>query len=224
MRREPDRPVRRRDVARASSVLALAAALAVGAACASTHPFHARFESGDYAAAARTFAADSALHAEPRALWRAALIHARPGSETYDPVTARARLARLLEVAPESEFAPPGVVLLGLLGEVARMREAVVGLRARVDSLASLRAADAAADAAWAAALQRARPGDSAYDPQAARTDLSALIERHPRSRFRPAAEAVLALLDEVARGRAAVAALQRQLDELKAVDLEDPP
>lgn len=198
---------------------ALVVAIGGAAACAaaSVHPFHTRFESGDYSAAERLFASDSALQEEPRALWRAAVIHAMPGSAEYDPDTTRARLERLLVLAPTSEYAPPAVALLGLMEETGRMEDAIAALRERLD----MREAEGAA---WHAALERAHPGTEAYDPQAAREALNALLEKYPGSRYGPAAEAVLALLDEVARNRAAVAALQRQLDQLKAVDLEDPP
>lgn len=215
MPREPGAPGTGRLAA-----VTLVAALGTTAGCASAHPFDVRFESGDYAAAARAFEADSALHDEPRALWRAAVIHATPSSDTYEPATARARLERLLARSPESEYAAPAAALVALLEEVGRMWDALAVLREQVDSVR----AEAREVAAWHAALERARPGTEAYDPQGAREALGELVERHPDSRFRPAAEVVLALLENVARNRAAVAALQRQLDELKAVDLEDPP
>lgn len=210
-------PTAERRIRHAAVATALLLAVGGAAGCASTHPFDSLYERGEYDAAARTFAADSALHDEPRALLRAAVIHAMPGSEAHDPVAARARLERLLEVAPSSDYAPLATALLGSLSQLGRME-------ARVDGLVlQLRAADAEGGA-WRAALERARPGSEEFDPEAAREALRSLLDRYPESRYRPEALTLLALLELAERNRTAVAVLVRQLEQLKAVDLSRTP
>lgn len=208
----PERRTRRAAVATA---LLLAAGGAAG--CASAHPFDSLYGRGEYVEAARAFAADSALHDEPRALLRAAVIHAMPGSEAHDPAAARAWLKRLLEVAPASDYAPLATALLGSLSELGRMEARIDGLLLRLE------AADAEGRA-WRATLERARPGGEDFDPEAAGEALRSLLERYPESRYRPEAVTLLALLELAERNRTALAVLRRQLEQLKAVDLSRTP
>ncbi|MGH7539498.1 MAG: hypothetical protein ACRELC_00705 [Gemmatimonadota bacterium] len=194
----------------------LVSALAASA-CASAHPFDERYERGDYAGAAAAFMADSTLHAEARALWRLAMIHLAPGKEMHDPAKARDPLERLVELHPESPFVGPALGLLGLLEELEASREATAALGRRLAVAEEEREL-------WLSVIAQADPAREGYDAARALEALEAWMEAHPDSRYRSATQAATGLLTELLRTRGAVAALQRQLDQLKAVDLEDPP
>lgn len=93
------------------------------AGCASSAgPFREHYEAGRLEAAAEAFEADSSLHDDAGALFRAGLLYGTPGSPVYDPAQAVERLRRLLELHPEDD----------------RSREArsVLRLLTRADSLA----------------------------------------------------------------------------------------
>lgn len=102
-------------------VPALAVALAVATACA-TPAFHRYYESGMFEEAARAYEADPSLSRSPRALYRAAQVHAYPGTSAYDPDRAREELQRLVERFPGSSYEPQARRLLSLLREMAGLR------------------------------------------------------------------------------------------------------
>ncbi len=72
--------------------------------------------------------------------------------------------------------------------------------------------------------LIRAMPGRPTFSPARARTHLQQLLELHPESSHKGAAEVILELVGELDESAAALAALGEQLERLKAVDLKAPP
>lgn len=109
---------------------------AAAAGCAA-RPFDRHFEAGRYAEAASIFAADSALHRDERALYRAATLHAIPGSATYDPERARELLHRMLMLKPDGDHAAAARRLLAFVDEIRRLDATATRLRQQVDSIAA---------------------------------------------------------------------------------------
>lgn len=101
--------------------------------CASS-PFDRHFDARRWSDAAAVFNEDSALHDHPRTLYRAALMHATPGSEVYDPALARTLLDRLLGAGAQGGPArdPAVRTLHAVLLEFERDREVAT---LRIDSI-----------------------------------------------------------------------------------------
>ena len=88
----------------------------VWAGCASSAgPFREHYEAGRLEAAAEAFEADSSLHDDAGALFRAGMLYGTPGSPVYDPSRAVERLGRLLELHPEHDRAREARTVLRLL-------------------------------------------------------------------------------------------------------------
>ena len=86
------------------------------AGCASSGgPFREHYAAGRLEAAAEAFEADSSLHDEAGALYRAGLLYGTPGSPVYDPARAAEQLGRLLELHPEADRARGARTVLRLL-------------------------------------------------------------------------------------------------------------
>lgn len=93
----------------------------LSSACASSQ-FDRHFEARRWSAAADAFAADSSLHFREPTLFRAALLHATPRSETYDPARARELLERLMDLHPGTSRRETVQGMIALLDEVERVR------------------------------------------------------------------------------------------------------
>lgn len=184
------RPNRRRLLASAGSLLLLFLA-----ACA-TAEFDRFFEEGRFEAAARAFDADSALHEQERALYRAGLVHGLPESPAYEPARAQRELERLLTLYPRTEYREEATRLLSLLLEVARLERTMEDRMREARSLAGeLEAVGARAEELERQLFERER--DAAV--------LRRLAER----------------LDAQLREREAeIEDLRRELERLKEIDL----
>jgi 5'-deoxynucleotidase YfbR-like HD superfamily hydrolase len=124
--------------ARRWSALAIfSCALALGLAACATSRFDRLYDAGRYEEAAGVFRADTALHDQERALFRAALMHAMPESPVYDPSEARAELDRLLALYPETGFRTEATHLSGLLRGIERQRQLADEERSRVAELSA---------------------------------------------------------------------------------------
>lgn len=202
---------------------ALALAAAVGVGCASggagPHPFDRLYEAGDWVGAAAVFESDSALHLEASALYRAGLIYAGAGSEVYDPERARALMDRLIERHPDSELAVSGAVVRTMVAELERSSELVASLRTRIERLEEDRLPPGAT-ALYRTGIAQADPNAATFEPGRARRNLEQVIRLYPDSEQAKIAAVVLDLVGELGRSAEAVAALRRQLDQLKDVDL----
>lgn len=125
---------------------ALALLVLAMSACA-TSPLDRLIDQGRFTEAVRTFENDSSLHASERALYLAAVLHARPRSATYDPGRARELLSRLVLLHPESSYGSEALRLLPLLAEIEaqqeqaarRQRQASSRMKAVEAEIASLR-------------------------------------------------------------------------------------
>lgn len=78
-----------------------------------------------------------------------------------------------------------------------------------------------AAQALFQLAALHWNPTSPTYDPKAAMRTLARVTREHPESPWAPAARAILAMARDKAGLESALATLQAQLDELKALDLE---
>jgi signal transduction histidine kinase len=105
---------------RTATVLAVVALLGT-AGCASTS-FDRHVAAGRWAEAAQAFDADSALHADPRAVYRAALIYGSPDLGTYRPDVARQLLERVLQLRPGARDREFALRFIALLDELERLR------------------------------------------------------------------------------------------------------
>ncbi|MCG8470060.1 MAG: ATP-binding protein [Gemmatimonadetes bacterium] len=99
------------------------------------HPFDVHFEGGDWAAAAAAFEDDITLHADERALFRAGLVYAMPGSGVFNRGRARARLDDLLALFPESSYRGIAEVVRGLVAELDRSAAARIALEQQLERL-----------------------------------------------------------------------------------------
>ena len=79
-------------------------------------------------------------------------------------------------------------------------------------------------DATYHAAIAAAMPGHRSHDPRLASDLFGRLLERHPGSAHRPAVELYLDLLARQRDLRAANDRLDRELKQLKAIDLGQAP
>lgn len=115
-----------------------AAVLAAVAACASSG-FHRHFEEERYERAVEVFEADSSLHDDAKALYRAGLLYGAPDAEAYDPARAVAALERLLRLHPGTDRRPEAERLLALLARIDSLDREVGEL---TEQLRQLKAVD----------------------------------------------------------------------------------
>lgn len=80
------------------------------------------------------------------------------------------------------------------------------------------------ADAVYRLGLLYALPASPYYDPSRARATLRDLLERHPHTQRRQEAEHLIALLQEIRSLGSRVIDLRTQLEQLKAIDLQESP
>lgn len=132
----------------AAALLGAGALAAAVAACA-TSSFHRHVEAERYEAALEAFEADSSLHQEEDALYRAGVLYATPGSPGYDPARGLETLERLLRIHPATPHRREADRLLALLAEVDSLHRRVTELR---DQLQQLKAVDLEASPADSAA------------------------------------------------------------------------
>lgn len=181
------------------------AAVLLAAGCASS-PFDRHFEQRRWADAAAAFAVDSALHGHPRTLYRAALVHATPGSEVYDPAMARVLLDRLLtaHVGSRSAADPAALALNALLIE---MENRLATAAARHAALLAERASIAADAERLRDDIRRleARVADEASEAE----HLRAMVER---------------LVTDLRGRETQLTEIREELARLKAIDLQRPP
>jgi hypothetical protein len=180
---------------------ALLAGLAGG--CAGS-TFDRHFDARRWDAAARAFDADTALHGSERALYRAAVVHATPGTAVYDPQRARALLERLLEIRSSGGRSLEASLLLALLHEVERQDSARLALQREAERrIARL-------------ATEIARLED----------ELRSTAERHTANMAEASQLRALAaaLRTELRQRENRMQELQRELDRLKEIDLSPPP
>lgn len=69
-----------------------------------------------------------------------------------------------------------------------------------------------------------ALPSSPYYDPGQAREAFRELLERHPDTEYRVETDHLLSLLEEIQGLGNRVSELRTRLEQLKAVDLEEPP
>lgn len=111
--------------------------LLIGTAGCSASRFDEHYEAGRLPEAVAAFEADDELRRDERALYRAGVVRALPGSETFEPDSARAHFLTLLALYPETDRRPEAEAWLGLLEErerlateVRRLEEELAGARA----------------------------------------------------------------------------------------------
>lgn len=219
MRRHSRRPRAGRDAALTGAV---ALVVALGAGCASgggPHPFDRLFEQEDWVGAAAVFESDSVLRDDASALYRAGLVYARPGTDVYDPARARALMDELVRRHPDSEFATPAAIVRRLMEELERASELASSLRNRIEDLEK-ESLPPGAMALYRAGIRLADPEAETFDPERARRNLEQIIQMYPETEHARTAGVVLELVGELGRSSNAVAALRRQLDQLRDVDL----
>lgn len=119
-----------------------------------------------------------------------------------------------MDAPASAEAAPPG---FERLYEDGAWAEAVAAFEADTALHSDERAL-------YRVGLIYARPGGPAFRPDRARQRLGRLLELHPRSEYAPSARVVLDLIGRIDSLGRDLAALQEQLDRLKAVDLKPPP
>lgn len=113
---------------------ALLTVLAVGA-CSSSRggtsqtDFERHLEAGRDSAAAEAFVADSTLHDDSDALFRAGLLFGDPASPAYDPAAARSQFRRLLEAEPSAKWERAARAYLRLYQRVDSLARQLEGLK-----------------------------------------------------------------------------------------------
>lgn len=83
--------------------------------------FERSFDAGNYDEVVARFEADSALHSDPDAVFRAALAYATPDHPSYDPARARDLLDELLRRFPGSSDHRQAVALFSSLESSVRL-------------------------------------------------------------------------------------------------------
>lgn len=138
--------------ATASGALAAVVAAALLLPACGGSAFHRYFEAGLYERADEVLAAGPASELDDRTLYRAAQVHAHPGTPAYHPRRAAAELRALLRRSPDGDHAPEATRLLALVDRLVELEELARRRRARADSLRTrveeLRAEGDAADEA----------------------------------------------------------------------------
>lgn len=175
----------------------LALVVPVFAAGCASRPFHDHFEAGRFDEARRAFEADPSLLQDDRALLRAAIVYADPGSPAHDPERARELLIRLIERGEEGANARHARWVLAFVDELERRAVEARALQVRVDSLI-----------ARIATLE---------EESRSLQELIARERRHADA-FRELAERLEA---ELRRAEDELRGLQENLRQLKEVDLQ---
>jgi len=116
-------------------VHAALATIIVFAAAGCSSVFDRSFNAGRYDEAVRAFAADSALHSQPGALYRAALAYATPGHPAHDPARARDLLGSLLQRFPGNRHHREAVAMYNLLESTDRLERDGARIESELDSL-----------------------------------------------------------------------------------------
>ncbi|HEX7049979.1 MAG TPA: hypothetical protein VF188_07165 [Longimicrobiales bacterium] len=107
--------------------------LLAATACA-TSRFDQHFEAQRYEAAIRLFEADPELQQQERALFRAAVAYALPGSPVHDPARAREMLERFLTRYPDSPRRAEASRMLALLRQVEQLERRVAQRTAEAEA------------------------------------------------------------------------------------------
>jgi hypothetical protein len=158
------------------------------------------FTTGQYVEVTRVFEAESALHDQEGALYRAGLAYAFPGTTAYDPDRAAAAFERLVELYPTGTHTAHAVQLLHLLDETQRLHQL---LRLREEEIARL-----------------------ARELQSERDELDAIHDRLTAEQGR--ADELHAIADrlnrEIRSRNARIRELEDELSALKEIDLNRPP
>lgn len=177
----------------------LGAALLLAVASCATSRFDRLYESGDFERAVELYEADLDLQGRERAIYRAALMRARPGGEAYDPDRARRDFRRLLDLFPETDHRESATAQLALLDEVIRLRreseERAAGIARLEREVEALR--------------ERAGHLEEKLAEREDRLDLLRVL--------------VDALRADLRERERRLVALERELERLKAIDLGPP-
>jgi len=173
------------------------------AGCA-TSPFERHLAAGRWNDAAHAFRADSSLLDQPRALYRAALVFASPDRDTYDPAAARELFDRLITQHPRSQYADPAQHYTGLLDEIERVRNASLARQQQLERQVQQLQKQIVELQSDIASLE-AKIATQSHDAEL----MTALVVRLEGSMRR--------CEEQLREARA-------ELDNLKAIDLRNPP
>lgn len=182
--------------------LVLVLALLGAGACAPSL-FHRHLDAHRWVEAADVFAADSSLQRDTRAVYRAALLHATPGTPAYDPARALMLLNRILASATRT---PERVAAAQLQPVVAELERATVITRRQAQMEQEI-------------GNLRREIGQLRAHRDSLRTRLTAAEEDQEFLR-----RTVRALEASLADRDAQVRVLQSELIRLKAIDLRPLP
>lgn len=176
-------------------VLVLGCAVLLSA-CA-TSAFDRHFDARRWSDAAAAFTEDSALHEHPRTLYRAALMHATPGTDLYDPARASTLLDRLFTTGTGGPAADPAVrTLHAVLVELERDRSAAA---LNLDSITA--------------------------EADRLRTEVDELEARlvHEKQATQNLSQVVQRLTSELRAREEQLVRISEELAQLKAIDLQRP-
>jgi hypothetical protein len=147
--------------------------------------------------AAREFTADSALHNNEQALYRAGSLFGTPGRPTYDPARARQLFATLLSRFPETKHHDDARARMQLLDEIVHAEQAATQHQRNLETRI--------------AGLTR-----EAHDTRARADSATASAD---------SLHAVVSRMETERRDREAqLQALRRELQRLKEIDLKPRP
>lgn len=175
----------------------------VSAACAAS-PFDRHYDAHRWPEATRAFEADSSLHDHPDAVYRAALLYATPGSETFQPARARQLFERLLTLGP------------GLARQ-----EAAIGMIRLLDEVESVRAANDRRERQLRAELEAAEREAADLRQRIVSLESRFRQQEEQNERLRQVAAQLAADLRDRERR---MEALGEELDRLKQIDLRPTP
>lgn len=198
-RADDPHPDRARHGPRTTVATLLAAAGLLGCAggfLGSGGSFEDAFEAGRYEAALATFARDSSLQTREEPLLHVALLRATPDRPFYDPDRARMLLDRLLDLHPTTRYRPYAEGLLSLLHRIEDASTRVAHLQAELSQT------EARADSLRTALRITGVRMDSLEGQLAAVEGLEKKLQ---------------AALNRAAR-------LEKQLEQLKQLHLQQPP
>lgn len=92
-------------------------------ACAKATQFDQYWSADQWSDAARVFTADSSLHSNEHALYRAGIMFGTPGRTMYDPVRARELLSSLLSRFPQTQHRADATAHLLLIEDILRSQQ-----------------------------------------------------------------------------------------------------